>query len=131
MLLLTACKRHSPPAFVTQNYDSLNAKRYTGIAGVRNNSNGINNGNRNTRIFWNLSDNKTVSSLRSSTMSAFRRTIGSLLADDNKIEKDLIFYSLSPTSYENALKPKPEWHNLWVGGDRGSNSAKYLKEFLS
>lgn len=51
--------------------------------------------------------------------------------DDNKIEKDLIFYSLSPTSYENALKPKPEWHNLWVGGDRGSKSAKYLKEFLS
>ena len=46
-------------------------------------------------------------------------------------EKDLIFYSLSPTSYENALKPKPEWHNLWVGGDRGSNSAKYLKKFLS
>jgi len=64
-------------------------------------------------------------------MSAFRRTIGSLLADDNKIEKDLIFYSLSPTSYENALKPKPEWHNLWVGGDRGSNSANYLKnDFL-
>jgi cytoplasmic iron level regulating protein YaaA (DUF328/UPF0246 family) len=51
--------------------------------------------------------------------------------DDNKIEKDLIFYSLSPTSYENALKPKPEWHNLWVGGDRGSNSANYLKnDFL-
>ena len=50
---------------------------------------------------------------------------------DNKIESDLIFYSLSPTSYEKALKPKPDWCNLWVGGGRGRNSAKYLKEFLS
>ena len=104
---------------------------YTGTAGVRNNSNGINNGNLNTRILWHLSGNKTVSSLRSGTMSTFRRTIGSLLADDNKIESDLIFYSLSPTGYENALKLKPEWHNLWVGNDRGKNSAKYLKKNLS
>ena len=50
---------------------------------------------------------------------------------DNKIESDLIFYSLSPTSYEKALKPKSDWYNLWVGGGRGRNSAKYLKEFLS
>ena len=107
------------------------AKRYTGTAGVRNNSNDINNGNLNTRIFWHLSGNKTMTSLCSGTMSTFRRTIGSLLADDNKIESDLIFYSLSPTSCEKALKPKSDWYNLWVGGGRGRNSAKYLKEFLS
>ena len=109
----------------------MNAKRYTGTAGVRNNSNGIINGNLNTRILWHLRGNKTVSSLCSGTMSTFRRTIGSLLADDNKIESDLIFYSLSPTGYENALKLKPQWHNLWVGNDRGKNSAKYLKKKLS
>ena len=72
-----------------------------------------------------------MTSLCSGTMSTFRRTIGSLLADDNKIESDLIFYSLSPTSYEKALKPKPEWYNLWVGGDHGHKSANHLKDFLS
>lgn len=51
--------------------------------------------------------------------------------DDNKIEKDLIFYSLSPTGYENALKPKSDWYNLWVGGDHGHKSANHLKDFLS
>jgi hypothetical protein len=61
---------------------------YTGTAGVRNNSNGINNGNLNTRILWHLSNNNTMSSLRSGTMSTFRRTIGSLLGDD-LIENDM------------------------------------------
>lgn len=56
--------------------------------------------------------------------------------DDKKIDKDLVFYSLSPTSYEKALKPKTEWHKLWktTPGGRNSNSvesANYLKnDFL-
>ncbi len=55
---------------------------------------------------------------------------------DKKIENDLVFYSLSPTSYEKALKPKTEWHKLWktTPGGRNSNSVKsanYLKnDFL-
>ena len=55
---------------------------YTGTAGVRNNSNGNNNGNLRQRIKWHLCDNKNVSALCSGTMSTFRRTIGSLMADD-------------------------------------------------
>ena len=55
---------------------------------------------------------------------------------DNNIGNDLVFYSLSPTSYEKALKPKTEWHKLWktTPGGRNSNSVKsanYLKnDFL-
>jgi len=52
---------------------------------------------------------------------------------DKKIENDLVFYSLSPSSYEKALKPNAEWHNLWktTPSGRYSNSAvsaKYLKD---
>lgn len=55
---------------------------YTGTAGVRNNSNGKNSGNLTKRIKWHLCENKTISGLCSGHMSTFRRTIGSLLADD-------------------------------------------------
>jgi hypothetical protein len=55
---------------------------YTGTAGVRNNSNGENSGNLTKRIKWHLCENKSVSALGSGHMSTFRRTIGSLMADD-------------------------------------------------
>ncbi len=55
---------------------------YLGTAGVRNNSNGENNGHLNQRIKWHLCDNKGVSSLCSGTMSTLRRTIGALISDD-------------------------------------------------
>jgi len=61
---------------------------YTGTAGVRNNSNGKNDGNLKKRIKWHLCENKTVAALCSGTMSTFRRTIGSLLEDD-LIENDI------------------------------------------
>ena len=56
--------------------------------------------------------------------------------DDNSIENDLVFYSLSPTNYKSALKPHEAWHDLWqmVPNGRNANaykSADYLKtEFL-
>jgi hypothetical protein len=55
---------------------------YTGTAGVRNNSNGENSGNLTKRIKWHLCENKSISALCSGHMSTFRRTIGSLMADD-------------------------------------------------
>jgi cytoplasmic iron level regulating protein YaaA (DUF328/UPF0246 family) len=56
--------------------------------------------------------------------------------EDNGIDKDLVFYSLSPTSYEKALKPDKAWHSLWKirQGGRSVNtkdSADYLvNDFL-
>ena len=55
---------------------------YLGTAGVRNNSNGENNGNLRERLKWHLCDNKGVPALCHGTMSTYRRTIGSLLLDD-------------------------------------------------
>lgn len=55
---------------------------YLGTAGVRNNSNGINNGHLRERLKWHLFDNKGVSALCSGTMSTYRRTLGGLISDD-------------------------------------------------
>ena len=55
---------------------------------------------------------------------------------DNGIDNDLVFYSLSPSNYKQALKPDVAWHDLWkiVPGGRSVNSkrsAKFLvEEFL-
>jgi len=53
-----------------------------------------------------------------------------LFNKENKIEDEDIFYCISD-SYKNALKPKDNWNNLWVGNDRGKNSAKLLAQFIS
>jgi len=55
---------------------------YTGTAGVRNNSSGVNNGHIQERLKWHLCDNKSISGLCSGTMSTYRRTIGALISDD-------------------------------------------------
>lgn len=55
---------------------------YLGTAGVRNNSNGINNGNLYKRLKWHLDLNKSTSSLCSGSMSTFRRTLGALISND-------------------------------------------------
>lgn len=55
---------------------------YLGTAGVRNNSSGVNNGNLFKRLKWHINDNKSKSSLKSGTMSTFRRTIGALMEND-------------------------------------------------
>jgi hypothetical protein len=58
---------------------------YLGTAGVRNNSNGINNGHLKERLKWHLCDNKNVSAIcsgNSPTMSTYRRTIGGLISND-------------------------------------------------
>jgi len=49
---------------------------------------------------------------------------------DNQIEDENVFYCIS-NSYRNALNPKDNWHNLWVGNDRGRNSVLMLTNFLS
>jgi hypothetical protein len=61
-----------------QTYDLV----YLGTAGVRNNSNGINNGNIFKRLKWHLDENKSISSLCSGSMSTFRRTLGALINND-------------------------------------------------
>lgn len=55
---------------------------YLGTAGVRNNSNGINNGHLKERLMWHLCDNKGISALCNDTMSTYRRTVGGLISDD-------------------------------------------------
>ncbi|MCF8423414.1 MAG: hypothetical protein K9H41_03620, partial [Bacteroidia bacterium] len=55
---------------------------YLGTAGVRNNSNGINNGTLLQRFNWHLIENQNESSVLSGTMSTFRRTIIPLFSDD-------------------------------------------------
>jgi hypothetical protein len=58
---------------------------YLGTAGVRNNKNGINNGNLRKRLKWHLCDNKSISAIcsgKTPTMSTYRRTIGALISDD-------------------------------------------------
>ena len=60
---------------------------YLGTAGVRNNSNGVNNGHLQERLKWHLCDNKGISALCNDTMSTFRRTIGALISSD-LIEND-------------------------------------------
>lgn len=55
---------------------------YLGTAGVRNNSNGINNGHLKERLKWHLCDNKGITGLCSGTMSTYRRTVGGLISDD-------------------------------------------------
>jgi cytoplasmic iron level regulating protein YaaA (DUF328/UPF0246 family) len=49
----------------------------------------------------------------------------------NDISNDMVFYSLSDV-YKNALKPIPQWINLWIKVDRGDSSARFLdQQFLS
>ena len=55
---------------------------YLGTAGGRKNKSGTNNGNLFQRIQWHILDNQGVSALCIGTMSTFRRTLGSLLAND-------------------------------------------------
>ena len=55
---------------------------YIGTAGVKNNSNGVNNGHLKERLKWHLCDNKGIAGLCSGTMSTYRRTIGGLISDD-------------------------------------------------
>jgi hypothetical protein len=55
---------------------------YIGTAGVRNNSNGINNGHLQERVKWHLCNCKTISCLCSGHISTLRSTIGSLINSD-------------------------------------------------
>lgn len=49
----------------------------------------------------------------------------------NEISDDMVFYSLAPSSYRNALKPINQWTDLWIAGGRSTNSVKFLEqEFL-
>ena len=48
----------------------------------------------------------------------------------NNIENENVFYAVSPTNYEKALKPLKNWTSLWVNVGRGSNSAKCVRAFL-
>jgi cytoplasmic iron level regulating protein YaaA (DUF328/UPF0246 family) len=69
--------------------------------------------------FWNNTNNNLIH-------QAVKKYI-----HDNDIENDLVFYSLSPTSYKTALKPEETWHDLWktIPGGRSVNSiasANYL-----
>jgi hypothetical protein len=50
--------------------------------------------------------------------------------NNKEIADTNVFYCISK-GYQEALNPKPEWHNLWVGGDHGHKSANHLKDFLS
>lgn len=55
---------------------------YVGTAGVRNNKNGVNNGNLFERFKWHIKNNQTLNSLRNNTISTLRRTIIPLFSDD-------------------------------------------------
>ena len=48
----------------------------------------------------------------------------------NEIENENVFYAVSPSDYEKALKPLEIWQSLWVHGGRNSNSVSCVKEFL-
>ena len=73
---------HIEPKY-TRNIDGvLYDLVYLGTAGVRNNSNGVNNSHLRERLKWHLCDNKNVSALCSGAMSTYRRTIGALISDD-------------------------------------------------
>ena len=54
--------------------------------------------------------------------------------ETNQIPNDMVFYSLSPSSYQNVLTPiNDDWKNLWITGGRlvnNKNSANCLKKFL-
>lgn len=50
--------------------------------------------------------------------------------DINKIENENVFYAVSPSDYEGALKPLESWKSLWVSGGRNANSVKCVKAFL-
>ena len=50
--------------------------------------------------------------------------------NNKEIADTNVFYCISK-GYQEALNPKPEWYNLWVGGDHGHKSANHLKDFLS
>jgi len=48
----------------------------------------------------------------------------------NKIENENVFYAVSPSGYEDALKPLESWKSLWVSGARSAYSIKCVEEFL-
>jgi len=77
---------------------------YLGTAGVKNNSNGINNGTLRQRFNWHLIENKNESSVISGIMSTFRRTIIPLFSDDlllnnEQIKLDELFKKLFSIYY--------------------------------
>lgn len=50
---------------------------------------------------------------------------------ENDIGNEMVFYSLSPSKYLEALKPIQPWTNIWIAHDRGDTSARFLsQEFL-
>jgi hypothetical protein len=55
---------------------------YVGTAGVRNNKNGVNNGNLFERFNWHIKNNQTLNSLKNNSISTLRRTIIPLFSDD-------------------------------------------------
>jgi cytoplasmic iron level regulating protein YaaA (DUF328/UPF0246 family) len=75
--------------------------------------------------FWNDAKNNTVN-------KAVKKYI-----KDNRIDNDLVFYSLSPSNYKTVLNPENEWTDLWKTNPGGrivnsKVSAAYLvEEFLS
>jgi cytoplasmic iron level regulating protein YaaA (DUF328/UPF0246 family) len=49
--------------------------------------------------------------------------------DKNKIQKDMVFYSLSK-EYLSVLHANPEWKDFWISHDRGSASTRLLREYF-
>ena len=58
--------------------------------------------------------------------SSIKKTVSTYIKK-NDIHSDLIFYSLS-NEYTDALKPEPNWKNLWISYGRGHKSSNFLKE---
>ena len=49
--------------------------------------------------------------------------------DENEINHDLVFYSLSDDYLRN-ITPNIRWKNIWINHDRGQTSARFLKDYF-
>jgi hypothetical protein len=77
----------------------------------------------NPNAIWGGEDNLTL-----------RNTVQQYM-HDNKIKEKNVFYAVSPSTYEDALKPMPEWTDLWIdvpNARNGNNaySAQCVRAFL-
>jgi len=77
----------------------------------------------NPNAIWGAEDNLTL-----------RNTVQKYM-HDNKIKEKNVFYAVSPSTYEVALKPIPEWTDLWInvpnaGNGNNAYSAQCVRAFL-
>jgi len=49
--------------------------------------------------------------------------------EENEINHDLVFYSLSDDYLRN-ISPNIRWKNIWINHDRGQTSARFLKDYF-